>query len=244
MDAPQDSTDRRHLDAPVPDAAAGPPPGGYISVSGGRPGAPRARRTAGLRVSDLWTPDQPLPDGPVLEAIANRLAAIWELPELPRRCRIGYNPRLRTTAGRAACEEAGRGPGSRQGAYRVELNPHLLREHPEQLVPTLAHELAHVAVWLRYGRRTAPHGREFRTLMRAANLSDARCHDLPAARQLRRRRYLYLHRCSDCGQTFIARRPRRNVYCRKCGPEMTWDIFRAPASAAGREALERLKRGG
>ncbi|MBS3733491.1 MAG: SprT-like domain-containing protein [Phycisphaerae bacterium] len=191
-----------------------------------------APRAAALDVSDLWTPRAPLPTGPVLRAIAERIARRWDMPELLRHVRIGYNSRLRTTAGRAVYDDA-----------RVELNPHLLGAHRDQLVATLAHELAHLAVRRRYGAGAAPHGREFRTLLRAVNLSPDRCHAMPAAKRLRRRRYLYLHRCSDCGQTFIARRVRRDCYCRYCGEQMTWDVFRAPHSAVGRRALERLAAG-
>lgn len=182
-------------------------------------------------LKEIWTPDQPLPVRPVLRRLALRCGECWDAAALLRTAKVGYNPRLRTTLGRAILQ-----------AMRVELNPHLLRDHPEELVPTLAHELAHLVVYRRYGK-AAPHGREFRTLMARLGLSGQATHALNVEHVRRRRRskYLYLHRCSDCGYSFVARRPRRNCYCTACGPEMTWDVFRLPNSAAGRTLLKRLQ---
>jgi len=174
---------------------------------------------------DIWTPRQPLPGPGVLREIASRLGAAWEAPELAEQVRIVYNPRLRTTLGRAMLDDR-----------RVELNTRLLHEHPDQLVPLLAHELAHVVVHARYGRVPA-HGRHFRTLMRAVNMSPRATHDLPVKRRRRRGRYLYLHRCSDCGYSFVARSVRRGYYCIACGPDMSWDVFRSANTPRGRQAL-------
>lgn len=180
-------------------------------------------------VSDLWRPDQPLPGRPVLSAIAERCGRLWQMPDLDRRASIGYNQRLRSTLGRAILDDS-----------RVELNIRLLREHPEHLVCTLVHELAHVAVYIRFGE-VAPHGPHFRALMAATGLSPKASHSLPAnSLKRRRRRNLYLHRCSDCGMTFIARKVRRDCYCQACGPNMSWNILRAPATTEGRERLSRI----
>lgn len=181
-------------------------------------------------VDDLWQVGSPLPARRTLKAIAQRCADAWEMPDLPRQVSFGYNSRLRTTLGRAIVEDR-----------RVELNTRLLIEHPEELVTTFVHELAHVAVHIRYGAAAA-HGFEFRTLMCAVGLSPAATHDLPTAHlKCRRSRYVYLHRCSDCGYSFIMRSVRRNVYCRACGPDMTWDIFRAPQTKEGLATLKRFQ---
>ena len=186
----------------------------------------------GLSADDLWTPDQPLPGARVLGRLVARCAEAWQEPWLARRARVGYNARLRSTLGRALLDDG-----------RVELNPRLLAEHPEQLVPTLVHELAHLVVHRRYGR-VAPHGPHFRALMRSLNLDPGAHHHLPTEHlRQRRRRYLYLHRCDRCGVTFVARRVRRDCYCRACGPDMTWDVWRAPATPQGRELLRQLQAG-
>lgn len=179
-------------------------------------------------VGDLWSPDKPLPGKGTLQAITERLGRAWEVADLPGRVRLVYNPRLRTTLGRAILTD-----------LCVELNTRLLREHPDQLIPTLAHELAHIVAHIRYGR-VAPHGEHFRTLMRAVNLSSKATHDLPVGRLIRRhRRFLYLHRCSDCGYSFTAHSLRRNCYCLACGPDMSWSILRAPNSSEGRKTIKR-----
>jgi len=180
-----------------------------------------------LVVDDLWTPELPLPGRSVLTAIAVRCGAAWEMPDLAERVRIGYNPRLRTTLGRAALDRR-----------RVELNPRILLRHPGELVPTLVHELAHLVVHMRYGA-VPPHGIHFRTLMRAVNLSPGATHNLPIEHLKRpRRRYLYLHRCSGCEYSFVARSVRRGYYCTACGPGMAWDVVRVLNTAKGREFLQ------
>ncbi|GAH85578.1 unnamed protein product, partial [marine sediment metagenome] len=181
---------------------------------------------------DLWTPDQPLPGRAGLLGIAERCGRAWGLAELTGQVRIAYNPRLRTTLGRALLD-----------ARRVELNTRLLREHPEELVSLLAHELAHVVVHIRHGR-VSPHGAPFRALMRRLGLSPRATHSLPTRHlRRRRRRYLYLHRCGNCSYTFLARRVRRDLHCRACGPDMAWTIVRAPNSLRGRKMLAAFGKG-
>jgi len=179
-----------------------------------------------LIMDDLWTPAQTLPSGAVLMEMARRCGRAWEMDDLDRRVRIIYSARLRTTLGRAHLEKG-----------LVELNIRLLREHPAELVATVVHELAHVAVYLRYGR-VAPHGLEFHALMRAVNHSAKATHRLSVQHLRRRRgRYLYLHRCPTCGQTFIARRVRRDCFCRSCGPPTRWNVLRAAATQEGLQLL-------
>jgi len=180
-------------------------------------------------VDDLWNsaPGASLPAGAVLKAIAERFGRAWDMPNLAARARIGYSARLRTSLGRAILEDG-----------RVELNTRLLLQHPDQLVPTLAHELAHLVVFWRYGR-VAPHGIQFRALMRVIGLSAEATHDLPVGGlKRRRRRFLYLHRCTNCGQTFTARRIYRGYYCTDCGPRSSWEILRVPDTARGRKLLQ------
>jgi SprT protein len=189
-----------------------------------------AQATLRTQLGRIWTPEKPLPTRPVLRELTRCCSHHWGAEALLKKASVVYNPRLRTTLGRAILQ-----------AMRVELNPHLLNDHPGELVPTLAHELAHLVVYRRHGR-VAPHGQQFRHLMAQVGLSAQATHELNVehVRRRRRRKYLYLHRCSDCGYSFVARRPRRNCYCKACGPEMSWDVFRAPNTAAGQTLLKRL----
>jgi SprT protein len=188
----------------------------------------RAKTKSG-RLDGIWQPGLPLPGRSVLRALAARCGEIWDCPDLHLRVRIEYNPRLQTTLGRAMLEED-----------RVDLNVRLLRDNPLELIPTLAHELAHMVVFSRYGK-VAPHGRHFRVLMHSAGLPAETTHGLSTDHlKVRRGRYIYLHKCNVCGVTFIARRVRRNCYCRKCGPTMVWDVWRAPDSASGLKQLREM----
>lgn len=174
-----------------------------------------------------------LPAGRDLKKLAEGFLRTWGAEELIRRVRVGYNPRLRTTLGRALLDE-----------NRVELNTRLLRTHPGHLVPTLAHELAHIVVYRRHGM-TAPHGEQFASLMRQVGLSAEATHNLPVGHLRRKRRkYLYLHRCSQCGQALVARRALRDYCCATCGPEMQWDILRLPDSRHGKRLLKEMLRVG
>jgi len=188
--------------------------------------------TRSMDVSEgVWTPSAPLPTRTGLCKLAARCLTAWRAEYLIPRVRIVYNPRLTTTLGRACLTD-----------LRVELNPRLLGEHPAELIPTLGHELAHLVVYERHGKSARPHGVEFRLLLRRLDLPDNARHHLPVTHLRRKRtRYIYLHRCSVCGQSFLARSVRRNCYCVACGPDMEWDVFRAPNSAAGRALLDRLR---
>ncbi len=174
-----------------------------------------------------------LPARAELLAFARKLSETWKYPALVK-VRIGYNQRLRSTLGRAIlCPQPGR--------CQVELNTRLLHEHPGEVYDVLAHELAHVVGHFRDRRGTA-HGKSFRELMKVAGYSPQATHDLPTEHLRRKRRkYLYLHHCGDCGYTFIARNVKRNCYCVACGPEMAWDIFRAPNTVQGRARLKEMQ---
>ena len=182
-----------------------------------------------LEIESLWTPEKPLPTLPVLRKIVAHFEAPWDAPGLAKQVRIGYNPRLRTTIGRAALQ-----------AMRVELNPRLLIDHPQELVPTIGHELAHLVAHKKFGL-VEPHGLEFQALMRAVGLSTKATHNLPVAHlRQKRQRFIYVHKCSDCGMTFAARSQKRNHYCKTCGPSMTWDIFKIPNTPAGEKIANQI----
>ena len=155
----------------------------------------------------LWSPSQPLPARGSLHQLTDRIGSGWGINDLHRRVRVVYNPKLSTTLGRAILNSG-----------IVELNPRLLNEHPKELIPTLVHELAHMVVYMRFGR-VAPHGHHFKMLMGALNHSPKSTHSLPVGHLRRKRKkYLYLHFCSECGYRFVARSFRRNYYCVTCGP--------------------------
>jgi len=176
---------------------------------------------------DLWTPDKALPDGLTLRLLAGRVLDAWGHGDLAAGIRFGYNGRLRSSLGRAFYKE-----------NRIDLNPRLLGANPQQVISTLVHELAHIVVYRRHGQVDA-HGLHFRALMAQAGFKGRATVKLavnPSGRT--RRLFLYLHICSLCGQRFIARRVRRDCYCRHCGPTMEWKVLRAPNTPEGLKILE------
>jgi SprT-like family len=63
----------------------------------------------------------------------------------------------------------------------IWLSVPLLQEFPDELLPTLCHEAAHVAVYLTYGLGRRPHGSEWQALMRQAGYDAARTFKRPPA---------------------------------------------------------------
>ena len=120
--------------------------------------------------------------------------------------RVVWDPRLRTSAGRADC---------RRGV--VTLNPRLREHGATEVDRTLRHELAHLLAQSRSGRRrVTPHGEEWRRACHDLGIPDERrCHSLPFPVQARQRRYLY--RCPGCAKDFPrVHRIRRGLACLSC----------------------------
>jgi predicted SprT family Zn-dependent metalloprotease len=120
-----------------------------------------------------------------------------------RDLRVVWNRRLRSTLGRAEFRSA-----------TVELNRELLDRNPAELVPTLIHELCHLAAGVRAG-----HGAKWKGLMRACGEKPVACHRLDLSHLGRRERARpYLWCCRRCGTSYPRTRPDARRYrCGKCG---------------------------
>lgn len=115
------------------------------------------------RIAELlraWPPE-------AVEAVADAAFAAWGAGEARKEFHWIWNPRLRTTAGRAFLREG-----------RVELNPLLLARHPEVVRQVVIHEFAHLVAHRRRPREPG-HGPAWRALMRAAGLLPRASHRLP-----------------------------------------------------------------
>lgn len=174
----------------------------------------------------MTSPTHALPSPEHLEQRVGELFARWRVRECA--VEVRWNGRLRTSVGRAFVQRG-----------RIELNPRLLGEHPDQIPIVLAHEAAHVAAFRLYGPATEAHGRQWRALMRLAGFSPAITHDLPVPRARRRPHYLYLRVCDGCGARAILAAVRYGR-CPGCGRRDSYLVLRAPATRAGRAALERM----
>ena len=125
----------------------------------------------------------------------------WQRAALRRRVRglvVVWNRRLRTALGRADF-----------GGRTIELNPTLVDRHPEELLPTLVHELCHLVAGARAG-----HGPRWREAMRALGAEPRACHRLDVS-DLAARRRAWLWRCTGCGESY--RRRRRDAHRYRCG---------------------------
>jgi predicted SprT family Zn-dependent metalloprotease len=112
------------------------------------------------------------------------------LAALARRVRVSWNPRMRTTAGRAWWPERA-----------IELNPKLKLIGPEQMWRTLKHELAHLVAYERAGRkRIQVHGAEWEQACRDLGIAGEKpFHELPFRRRRMRKRFAYI--CPECWST-------------------------------------------
>ena len=168
-----------------------------------------------------------LPTVAELEREAAELLRRWRV--LDTTVRVHWNDRLTTTAGRAFVKL-----GS------VELNPALLARAPDQVRVVLTHEVAHVAAARLFGANIAAHGRHWRSLMALAGLPPDITHKIPVRGvRSRRGRFFYLRICDACGDRSIAPTVRYGR-CHGCEARDGFLVMKAPATEAGRRALQKL----
>ena len=142
---------------------------------------------------------------PILEQQARELLHPIA-PKLSPLIIVGWNSRMRTTAGVAIASR-----------WEVWLNPALCEISEAEVEKTLLHELAHLLAQHRYGhRRLAPHGQEWRKACCDLGIPDEkRTHQLPFVSRRMRRRYLLS--CPGCGVSHSrVHRPRRRIACLAC----------------------------
>ncbi|CAN5385617.1 hypothetical protein BH23VER1_BH23VER1_10850 [soil metagenome] len=184
----------RQLDLPFP---TGPPAGEPRPAARAAHPPPSATR----RVT--------LPSAAALTQLARELAFALRTPELSAKIRVAWNPRLRTTAGRA-----------HYSTSLIELNPRLLvADAAGEIDRTFRHELAHLVAHARTAknRRIDAHGPEWRQACADLGIPDeARCHTLELApRRKVARKFAY--RCPAC-ETVILRVKKFSRYsaCYRC----------------------------
>ena len=127
-------------------------------------------------------------------------------PALAPLVTVGWNPRMRTTAGIAVASR-----------WEVWLNPSLRDISQTEVEKTLLHELAHLLAHHRHGRRRlSPHGPEWRQACSDLGIpGEKRTHQLPLVGRVMKRRYRL--RCPGCGESHRrVRRPRRRMACLAC----------------------------
>lgn len=120
--------------------------------------------------------------------------------------RVEWNPRMRTTAGRAFWPDA-----------VIQLNPVLREIAREEVERTLLHELAHLVAYARAGRkRITAHGAEWRLACADLGIPDEKAtHSLPLPGRRMRRKWRYA--CPACGEGFDrVQKMKRAAGCYTC----------------------------
>ena len=129
---------------------------------------------------------------------------LWGVTGLKNNIDFQFSNRLRRALGL-----------TRVDTRRVRLNPVLINTNNKLLDEVLCHELAHIVVYARFGKKAKPHGPEWAALMRQAgyrpririNIGDEK---LP--RSIKK----YEHLCPVCQLIRYARRPMSRWRCVRC----------------------------
>lgn len=135
------------------------------------------------------------------------------------KCSIVFNPRMRTTAGRA-----------KYLANEIELNATLLTKHPEEFDDTFVHELAHLIAVKHYGIKGKGHNRYWQHVMRSLGYKPTRTHNLDVSDVKRRHAVICLAKCNR--RTDIKIKPVRykrilngtKYRCRACSSYLSIDL--------------------
>ena len=110
-----------------------------------------------------------------IQGVLDDILGFWGCLDLTTAIHWRWNPRLKTTLGRAIFED-----------MVVELNPLLLARYPGQVRHVLIHEVAHLVVQRLHGTQS-PHGSIWKSYMSKAGESPAATHNLDVS-DLRRKR--------------------------------------------------------
>ena len=130
-----------------------------------------------------------------------------------RPVRLQFNSRMRTTGGRAWTGEK----------RLIELNLRLMRENPEELLPTFVHELIHIVTRDCHGPKVASHGFEWKQMMRRVGQTPDRCHTMPTE-HLKAQRKTWNAKCK-CMTHEIGAKRKRNM---ETGSKYTCRMCKAP----------------
>lgn len=137
------------------------------------------------------------------------------LNELARKVEVCWNPRMRTTAGRAWWPDR-----------VIELNLKLKECGQEEIWRTLKHELAHLVAYERSGRRRIdPHGQEWQTACTDLGIAgELTCHNLPFKRRKMKRNHAYA--CGNCLAVIHRVRPiTKAVACYECCRKFNHGVY-------------------
>ena len=135
---------------------------------------------------------------------------VWKIESLENTVTVKFSGKMVHSLGNCRPEAA-----------LIRLNKVLLDVRNEKILrEILCHEAAHAAVFILYGKKCKPHGPEWRSLLLAAGypprtrIPGNEVHGLLRIR--RKSRYLYTHRCMNCGAIFRAKKTDHRWRCKNC----------------------------
>ncbi|MFD2255769.1 SprT-like domain-containing protein [Luteolibacter algae] len=152
------------------------------------------------------TPEAPANADSELSNWCREKATELALPELSAKVCVVWNPRMRTTAGRAWWPTG-----------KIELNPKLRDFSTDEVWQTLKHELAHLIAYQRSGRRKIqPHGIEWQKACADLGIAgESVRHSLPLKGRRMERKLAYA--CPVCRSVVRrVRPPKRAIACYQC----------------------------
>lgn len=141
-----------------------------------------------------------------LTEACSKLAKMLGLNELAQRVGVEWNPRMRSTAGRATWPTC-----------LIELNPHLAQISQDEVRRTLLHELAHLVTYERLGHgNVSPHGEEWQQACADLGIpGESATHRLALPTRSLKRKWKYV--CLNCGSEIErVRRFKGRVACYDC----------------------------
>lgn len=141
-----------------------------------------------------------------LTKICSRLAKMLGLHQLAARVGVEWNPRMRSTAGRATWPTC-----------LIELNTHLPKISQDELRRTLLHELAHLVTYERLGHvDVLPHGEEWQQACADVGIpGESATHRLTLPARTFKKKWKYI--CPNCGSAIQrVRRFKGRVACYEC----------------------------
>ena len=129
---------------------------------------------------------------------------LWGRPDLANSVIIQFSDRLRSSLGR-----------TRVDVRRVRLNSLLASANKQLLNEVLCHELAHIAIYERFGTSVKPHGPEWTALVRQAGFEPRLRHSI-ASENLPAATRRFEHLCPVCQTVRYAKRSMTQWRCESC----------------------------
>ncbi len=149
----------------------------------------------------------------ILDELKQHLASwgvLWGLPGLAQELRIEFSQRLSHALG--ICDGRNR--------LLTLSKILLLKQNRHLLLATLCHEAAHFAAWRQHGVFIAPHGTEWRALMRAAGFNPRVARPMEEIFGMEERlieeQRLYQYHCAVCGITRVRAAKNGRLRCGAC----------------------------